>query len=318
MKQDEILKLFAGSIRFILEHSRLDFELIHEIRLRIHKPLIVIFAGREIFLDENGKAVSDPKRAYCISPEDVKETLDYIANYSIYAYEEELKQGFITVQGGHRVGVAGKIMTDGDKIKGVKYISYINVRISHQIKGCANEVLPYLFGQGGICHTLIISAPRCGKTTILRDLVRQLSDGSREYPGYTVGVVDERSEIAGCYRGVPQNDVGIRTDILDCCPKAEGMMMLVRSMAPSIIAVDEIGSYSDIHAIESVINCGCKLLATVHGTSINDIKQKPLFQKLIQDHVFERYILLHNRKQVGQVKAVFDQRGTCLMGQPSS
>ena len=242
MKKEEILKLFAGSIRSILEGSGLDFELVHEIRLRIYKPLIVIFAGREVFLDSRGKAVSDPVRAYLVTPREVKETLEYIANYSIYAYEDELKQGFITVQGGHRVGVAGKIMTEGEKIKGIKYISYINVRISHQIKGCATEVLPCLFGTEGICHTLIISAPRCGKTTMLRDLVRQLSDGTQEYPGCTVGVVDERSEIGGCYMGIPQNDVGIRTDILDCCPKAEGMMMLVRSMAPSIIAVDEIGS----------------------------------------------------------------------------
>ena len=174
-------------------------------------------------------------------------------------------------------------------------------------------MLPFLFGKEGVCHTLIISAPRCGKTTILRDLVRQLSDGTEGRRGYTVGVVDERSEIGGCYMGVPQNDLGMRTDLLDCCPKAEGMMMLIRSMAPGVIAVDELGSYSDIHAIESVIHCGCKLLATVHGTSIEDIQKKPLFQKLIQEHVFERYIVLHNREHIGKVKAVFDGRGTCIM-----
>lgn len=317
MKNEEILKLFAGSIRGILAGSGLDFDLVHEVRLRIGKPLIVIFAGREVFLDDRGHVTSTLGRAHAVSAREVKETLEYIAEYSVYAYEEELKQGFITVQGGHRVGVAGKIITEGEKIKGVKYISYINIRISHQIKGCATEVLPYLFGQGGICHTLIISAPRCGKTTMLRDLVRQLSDGTKEYPGCTVGVVDERSEIGGCFQGVPQNDVGIRTDILDCCPKAEGMMMLVRSMAPSIIAVDELGNYGDIRAIESVIHCGCKLLATVHGTSVEDIRQKPLFQKLMQERVFERYIVLHNREKVGRIKAVFDQRGTCIAGSPT-
>ena len=118
--------------------------------------------------------------------------------------------------------------------------------------------------------------------------------------------------------GIPQNDIGMRTDLLDCCPKAEGMMMLIRSMAPGIVAVDELGSYSDIHAIESVIHCGCKLLATVHGTSVEDIQRKPLFQKLIQDHVFERYIVLHSREQIGKVKAVFDARGTCIMGVETS
>lgn len=313
MRKKEIQRLFAGRIRTVLERSCLDFEKLQEIRLRVDQPLILIYEGQELFLDSTGSRTGEVSRAVLVRQQDLKESLEYIANYSIYAYEEELKQGFITVQGGHRVGVAGKILADGERIRGMKYISCLNVRISHQIKGCATEVLPFLFGKDGVCHTLIISAPRCGKTTILRDLVRQLSDGTEEHKGYTVGVVDERSEIGGSYMGVPQNDLGMRTDLLDCCPKAEGMMMLVRSMAPGVIAVDELGSYSDIHAIESVIHCGCKLLATVHGTSIEDIKKKPLFQKLIQEHVFERYIVLHNREHIGKVKAVFDARGTCIM-----
>lgn len=313
MRKKEIQRLFAGRIRTVLERSCLDFEKLQEIRLRVDQPLILIYEGQELFLDSTGSRTEEVSRAVLVRQQDLKESLEYIANYSIYAYEEELKQGFITVQGGHRVGVAGKILADGERIRGMKYISCLNVRISHQIKGCATEVLPFLFGKDGVCHTLIISAPRCGKTTILRDLVRQLSDGTEEHNGYTVGVVDERSEIGGSYMGVPQNDLGMRTDLLDCCPKAEGMMMLIRSMAPGVIAVDELGSYSDIHAIESVIHCGCKLLATVHGTSIEDIKKKPLFQKLIQEHVFERYIVLHNREHIGKVKAVFDARGTCIM-----
>ena len=125
-------------------------------------------------------------------------------------------------------------------------------------------------------------------------------------------MVDERSEIAGSYQGIPQNDLGIRTDILDCCPKAEGMMMLIRSMSPEVVAVDELGDYEDIHAIESVIHCGCKLFATVHGSSIEDIKRKPLMQRLVQEKIFERYIILHNKDKAGKVKAVFDERGTCL------
>lgn len=318
MKREEILRLFAGNIRKILELSGLDFEKMQEIRLRVDQPLILIYEGKEVFLDPRGRRLNESSRAVIVHQEDLKETLEYISDYSIYAYEDELKQGFITVQGGHRVGVAGKTLADGEHIRGMKYISCLNVRISHQIKGCADEVLPYLFGKEGICHTLIISAPRCGKTTILRDLVRQLSNGVQGHPGYTVGVVDERSEIGGCYMGIPQNDIGMRTDLLDCCPKAEGMMMLIRSMAPGIVAVDELGSYSDIHAIESVIHCGCKLLATVHGTSVEDIQRKPLFQKLIQDHVFERYIVLHSREQIGKVKAVFDARGTCIMGAGTS
>ena len=160
--------------------------------------------------------------------------------------------------------------------------------------------------KNNVCHTLIISPPMCGKTTLLRDLIRQVSDGNRYLEGKTVGVVDERSEIAGSYQGIPQNDLGIRTDILDCCPKAEGMMMLIRSMSPEVVAVDELGDYEDIHAIESVIHCGCKLFATVHGSSIDDMKRKPLMQRLMQEKVFERYIILQNKDRAGQVKAIFD------------
>ncbi len=147
---------------------------------------------------------------------------------------------------------------------------------------------------------------------MLRDMIRQISNGDAQCPGLTVGVVDERSEIGGCYQGVAQNDLGIRTDVLDCCPKAEGMMMLIRSMSPSVVAVDEIGDYRDIHAIEAVIHCGCKLMATVHGDSIEDLQQKPLFERLMNERVFERYIFLQSRKRAGEVRAIFDQRGTCL------
>ena len=238
--------------------------------------------------------------------------MEYVSSYSMYAFEEEIRQGFITIQGGHRVGIAGKTVLEGDRIKSVKYISYMNLRLSHQIKGCASPILPYIIKNGRICHTLIISPPRCGKTTLLRDLIRQVSSGSSYMPGVPVGVVDERSEIGGSYQGIPQNDLGIRTDVLDCCPKAEGMMMLIRSMSPEVIAVDELGDYEDIHAIESVIHCGCKLFATVHGSSVEDIKRKPLMQRLVREKIFERYIVLHYQDRAGRIKAIFDERGTSL------
>ena len=184
--------------------------------------------------------------------------------------------------------------------------------VAHEKKGCADRVMPYLWEDGRFLHTLIVSAPGCGKTTMLRDIIRQISDGESPYPGLTVGVVDERSEIAGCYLGVAQNDVGIRTDVLDCCPKAEGMMMLIRAMSPDVVAVDEIGTGEDIRAIESVVNCGCKLLATVHGNSMEDMKQKPLLNRLVESHVFERYIVLDAKPRAGSVQAIFDGRGTTL------
>lgn len=312
MNQTEIARLFPVSLRQAIQQARFDMEKLYEIRLRVNAPLILIYHGKEYFLTRKGKFSGEESEALFVKPEDLKETMEYISRYSLYAFEEEIRQGFITIQGGHRVGIAGKTVLDGDKIKNVKYISYINIRLSHQIKGCAAPILPYIIRNNQISHTLIISPPRCGKTTLLRDLIRLVSNGNRYFAGVPVGVVDERSEIGGCYRGIPQNDLGIRTDILDCCPKSEGMMMLIRSMSPEVVAVDELGDYEDIHAIESVIHCGCKLFATVHGSSIEDIRRKPLLNRLMQEKVFERYIILKNQDRAGNIRAIFDERGTSL------
>lgn len=312
MTEQDITKLFPAQIRKALGQALFDRNKIYEIRLRVNAPLIVIYQGKEYFLTLEGELTREEAKAYHVQTEDLKEMLEYISGYSLYAFEEEIRQGFLTIVGGHRVGIAGKTILDGNKIKSLKYISYINIRLSHQIKGCASPILPYIIKNRQICHTLIISPPRCGKTTLLRDLIRQVSNGNRYMPGVSVGVVDERSEIAGSYQGIPQNDLGIRTDVLDCCPKAEGMMMLIRSMSPEVVAVDELGDYEDIHAIESVIHCGCKLFATVHGSSIEDIKRKPLLQRLMQEKVFERYIVLYKKDCAGQIKAIYDERGTGL------
>ncbi len=308
----QVVRLFSANIRQRLERLPLDYQRVYEIRMRVHSPCLILYQGEEFFLGRKGSMTREIGQAYRVTGEDIQETMEHIAGYSLYAYEEEIRQGYLTVQGGHRVGIAGKAIVEGEHVRGVKYISYINVRLSHQVKGCAAPVMPYIRSPDGVYHTLIISPPRCGKTTLLRDLIRQLSDGDSRHPGLTVGVVDERSEIGGCYQGVAQNDLGIRTDVLDCCPKAEGMMMLIRSMSPAVVAVDEIGDYRDIHAIEAVIHCGCKLVATVHGDSIEDLQQKPLFERLMNEHVFQRYILLQGRHRAGEIQAVFDQRGSCL------
>lgn len=310
MTEQDITKLFPTHIRKALGQALFDRNKIYEIRLRVNAPLIVIYQGKEYFLTLEGELTREEAKAYHVQTEDLKEMLEYISGYSLYAFEEEIRQGFLTIVGGHRVGIAGKTILDGNKIKSLKYISYINLRLSHQIKGCASPILPYIIKDRQICHTLIISPPRCGKTTLLRDLIRQVSNGNYYMPGVSVGVVDERSEIAGSYQGIPQNDLGIRTDVLDCCPKAEGMMMLIRSMSPEVVAVDELGNYEDIHAIESVVHCGCKLFATVHGSSIEDIKRKPLLQRLMQEKIFERYIVLYKKDCAGQIKAIYDERGT--------
>ena len=311
-KRDEILKIFSLNLRKVIGNVDFDYELLQEIRLRVNSPLIVIYNNTEFFISRDYELTSTRNNAYIVTQNEVRETMEYISNYSLYAFEDEIRQGFITIQGGHRVGIAGKTILEADRIKNIKHISFINIRLSHQIKGCGNKVMPYIVQDDSIYHTLIISPPRCGKTTLLRDLIRQLSNGLSTIPGMTVGVVDERSEIGACYMGVPQNELGIRTDILDCCPKVAGMMMLVRSMSPSIIAVDEVGSREDIEAIEYVINCGCKLIATVHGSTIDDIKNKPILGRLVRVKIFERYIILNNQGTVGNLEEIYDERGTVL------
>lgn len=300
-----IYDVLPGKIRFLMEKERLQEDLLQEIRLRTGQPLILIYRDREVFPMQDGKP-------YRVQEEDLKETLEYVSNYSLYAYEQEMRQGFITMEGGHRVGMTGQAIMEKGQIKNLKYISSLNIRVAHEKPGCADQVLPYLIRDQSVCHTLLVSPPRCGKTTLLRDLIRQISDGTRLLAGRTVGVVDERSEIGGCYRGVAQNRLGRRTDILDGCPKAEGMMMLIRSMGPEVIAVDEIGKAEDVHAIEYAIHCGCRILATVHGASMEELRQKPLFHQLIRRGCFERYVLLGNQPKAGQVLGIYDERGSLL------
>lgn len=303
MKEERILNVLPGSIRRILHQEELEYGYLQEIKLRTEKPLLLTYKGSELI---PGRQRGQP---YYVTRDDIREMLEYISNYSLYAYEEEMKQGFITIEGGHRIGMTGQAIVEGGKVKNLKYISSINVRMSHEILGCADTVFPYITRQKRLCHTLIVSPPGCGKTTLLRDLIRQISTGNRYIKGMSVGVVDERSEIGGCYMGVAQNQLGIRTDVLDGCPKAEGMIMLIRSMRPEIIAVDEIGTAEDVHAIEYAMHCGCKMLATVHSRSVEELKKRPVLGKMIEEERFERYIVLGCGQEVGRITGIYDERG---------
>ena len=300
MHVEKIKKVLGNTINSILQENQIPFAKLQEIRLRIGKPLIIVSDNIEFVLHK------------IIEKEELMEILEYVSNYSLYAFENELKQGFITIEGGHRVGMTGQVQIEDGDVKSIRHISSMNIRISHEILNCADVIFPYITEDKQICNTLIISPPRCGKTTMLRDVIRQVSDGNKWVSGCTVGVVDERSELGGCYLGVPQNQMGKRTDILDCCPKSKGMLMLVRSMAPQVIAVDEIGSAEDIHALEYAMHCGCKMLATVHGTSMEEIRKKPILDELIKRHKFERYVVLGNTHHIGEVEVIYDNRGSIL------
>ena len=216
--------------------------------------------------------------------------------------------GYITIKGGHRVGITGNVITENEKVININYISSLNFRIAKQKINCSIPLFKYVIDiqNNSIYNTLIVSPPGCGKTTILRDLIKNISDGIEyiNFKGKTVGVVDERGEIAAMYKGVTQNDIGKRTDVIDNISKSQGMKMLIRSMAPEIITCDEIGSSEDIEAINYAICSGVKGIFTAHGASIEDLKLNPAISKLINNKILERIIFL-DTKERGKIKEVY-------------
>ncbi|MEG1004135.1 stage III sporulation protein AA [Clostridium sp.] len=302
VKDENGLNIFPPKIMNMINNYSNDG--MQEIRMKINKPIIIYTNNREIILH------------YDLTKEDLKYILQRISNYSIYAYEEEIKQGFITLKGGHRVGLAGECVMDNNKVKTIKNIASINIRICREIIGCSQKVLKYIVSDNKIKNTLIISPPKCGKTTILRDVARVLSSGDREFrlTGKKVVVIDERSEIGASYLGVPQMDVGIRTDVLDNCLKTEGMLMAIRSLSPEVLICDEIGTYEDIKTLNTAFNSGVNIVVTVHGSNFEDIKNRKAFNELFNSGIIERVVVLSSRFGVGTIDNIYsvNRKGECV------
>ncbi|MNW38178.1 hypothetical protein D3C74_152380 [compost metagenome] len=299
------LTVFPDNIRSLLSALPPSvFGGLEEIRIREGRPLEINAGGRFCYLTSEGGMTLDAAKAFMPSKQECNRLLDLITNHSLYTMEEELRKGFITIEGGHRIGLAGRTVLGGGKVEHLRDISGYNVRLAREIKGLANTLLPQIldFKHKSVLHTLILSPPQQGKTTLIRDLARQISSGTwrhpeARWPGMKVGIIDERSEIAGSKRGVPSFDVGPRTDVMDGCPKAEGMMMMIRSMSPDVLIVDEIGRSEDVDALAEALHAGVRVIATAHGSNVDDLSSRPAMSRLLECSFFQMYAVLKRTDQ---------------------
>ncbi len=315
MSKEEILHIFPDFMREKWKQAAAYAQQLQEIRLRVGQPVTVLLNNQEWFLSQDGGWTKNIAEASYSSEKELEAVLAHVCHYSLYAFADEIRQGFLTIPGGHRIGLSGQVILENrNTVRNIKHIRYLNIRIAHEIKGVSDQALPYLYRGDEVLNTLIISPPGCGKTTMLRDLVRNFSNGSIYGRGRNVGLVDERSEIAGSFLGVAQNDIGIRTDVMDSCPKQEGMMMLIRSMAPDILAVDELGNLGDVEAMCQAVPCGCRMLATIHGGSLEEVSRKSYMQDVIKEAVFDRYLLLGKKNNKCIIKGIFDEERKLCSG----
>ena len=292
---DEILKIMPRYIAEEIVHLNCNNS-ITEIRIRSKNKIIVICGKNEFVLD------------LVASPKIILDILLNVSKMSIYAIQTDLNNGFVVIRGGHRIGVCGEVVYENGKIKNIKNICSLNIRVAHQIFGCADTVMPQIIVNGIFQNTLIVSPPGCGKTTLLRDIIRLLSNGIKTlgFSGKNVSLIDERGEIASCYEGVPTLDIGIRTDVMSNIDKSTGMSMVIRSMAPDIIATDEIGSSDDVLAIKAAILSGVKVIFTMHGDSLKSILENPNIKELLDMNIFSKIILLSSGKIPGIVEKIYD------------
>ena len=294
-----LIKILPRSLHPCLSEN---FEVgLEEIRIRAGQETELIYG--------NGLSIRLKK----VSEDEIMEMLNYLSDYSPYMLEEQLKQGFFTIAGGHRIGITGRAnrtltVSHEDVVKNIADIGAFNVRVAHEIKGCADELYSHLWDEGRFTNTFLLAEPGMGKTTFLRDLIRGISTGDGIHKGMKVCVVDERSEIAACYQGIPQNDLGPSVDVLDNCPKVKGMQMLLRTMSPQVIAVDELGGKEEFEAVMEILYSGCFLVGTIHAGNVDELKSKPFMREMIESGDIKRFAEIKRDERGSRYVVIFDER----------
>lgn len=293
---NNILTKLPGEIGKKIQELPVDvLSHMEEIRIKVDKPIYILSKGREYSIEGESNKKIDKELLNAI--------FNSILSYSAYAYQEELANGYITIEGGHRVGICGRAVVEDKNVRAIKDISSLNIRRSREILGVSDPCMRFILrNKKQIYNTIIVSPPKCGKTTLLRDIIRNLSN-----LGLKVGLCDERSEISGTYNGKAHFNLGSRTDILDGCPKEQGMMMLIRAMSPDIIATDEIGKREDVQGLEASLCAGINLLTTIHGNAYEDLLNSGIGE-LIRNKTFDRIIYLSNHPATGSISSIRDGR----------
>ncbi|SIS63260.1 stage III sporulation protein AA [Alicyclobacillus vulcanalis] len=314
---EHVLAILPREVARALEAlSRGLLEELEEIRLRAGQPLELGLRQRSAFLAESGELTSSASHARRISAGELAQVLQRLTQFSRYAVEEEMRHGYVTLPGGHRVGIAGRAVVEAGRVRAFRHVTSLNVRISRDHPSAAKALLPFLYDHASRrpLSALVVSPPQCGKTTLVRDVARRFSHGDHApgYQGLKVAVIDERSEIAGSVDGVPQFDLGPRADVLDGCPKAEGMMMAIRSLSPHVVVTDEIGRAEDAVAVLEATLAGVAVVATAHAASLDAWRRRPGMEPLFSARAFDRYIVLSRRRGPGTVEAVLDADGRPL------
>ncbi len=290
-----ILSYMPSGLRKYMYSINLDEA--YEIHMRLGRPFSIYYSDGVYFVNSAGVLTRSANGSVRITRAHIDEALEIASRSSLYARKNSIAEGFLTIEGGHRIGICGTGVIKDGQVDFLKDISSLNYRLSCEYRGAADMLLKRVMTANGVLNTLIISPPGAGKTTMLRDLARSLS-----HRGVKVGIVDERSEIAAMCGGVSPFDLGDLTDVLDGVKKSDGMTMMLRSMAPEVIITDEIGRPEDIAAMKTAINSGVKIITSIHGSGVEQVQKRAELSECLG--FFELFCTLSRREGAGTVEEI--------------